>query len=468
MPCISALTGSIYEDIGLAIAQLRKSSSLMGFAVQVGDWCAFALAGAFAYFWRFGEHLTEAETAVLQLVIASSFLMLLMSSFVYRTWRGGQLPAMLGRVALAWAITWGLMMTWLVLTKSSESFSRMWLGAWGVASLLLTWMVRTGLYMFMSLLQGKGVSELRVLLVGSGKSVTAIRRRVKASAWTGYKVVGVTPGDNTRLLEEAVAKLSPDEVWICQQPGDMRAAENVLHTLRHSTANIRLVPDLTLLQLVNHGVSIVVGVPMLDLSSSPMEGGSALLKWVEDKVLGFLIFLLISPLLLVIGIAVKLSSKGPAIFKQRRLGWNGETILIYKFRSMYEHDEGPRVAQATKGDPRITPLGRFLRSTSLDELPQFINVLQGSMSIVGPRPHALSHNDHYRELIPKYMLRHKVKPGITGWAQVNGLRGETDTVDKMEARVQADIYYIENWSLWFDLKIIFMTVFKGLVGKNAY
>ena len=440
----------------------------MGFAVQVGDWCAFAIASAVAYFWRFGEQLTEADTPVLQLVIASSFLMLLMSSLVYRAWRGGQLPAMLGRVALAWAITWGLMMTWLVLTKSSESYSRMWLGAWGITSLLFTWVGRTGLYMFMSWLQGKGVNELRVLLVGTGKSVTAIRRRVKASAWTGYKVVGVTPGDSARYLEEAVAKLNPDEVWICQHPGDMRAAENVLHTLRHSTANIRLVPDLTMLQLVNHGVSIVVGVPMLDISSSPMEGGNVLIKWLEDKVLGFLILLLITPLLLAIGLAVKLTSKGPAIFKQQRLGWNGETILIYKFRSMYVHDEGQLVAQATRGDPRITPLGRFLRSTSLDELPQFINVMQGSMSIVGPRPHALSHNAHYRELIPKYMLRHKVKPGITGWAQVNGLRGETDTVDKMEARVQADIYYIEHWSLWFDLKIILMTVFKGLVGKNAY
>lgn len=452
----------------MAIAPLRKSASFMGFAVQLGDWSAFVLASAIAYFWRFGDHLTDADQSVLQLVFASSFLMLLMASLVYRSWRGGQLPAMLGRVALAWAITWGLMMTWLVLTKSSEGFSRMWLGGWAVTSLLLTWAVRTGLFIFMSWLQGKGVNELRVLLVGKGRSVTAIRRRVKASAWTGYKVVGVTPGDNTRYLEEAVAKLNPDEVWICQQPGDTRAVENVLHTLRHSTVNIRLVPDLTMLQLVNHGVSIVVGVPMLDISSSPMEGGNVLIKWLEDKVLGTLILILIAPLLLVIALAVRLTSSGPAIFRQHRLGWNGETIQILKFRSMYVHDGDARVTQATKGDPRITPLGRFLRSTSLDELPQFINVLMGDMSIVGPRPHALSHNDHYRELIPKYMLRHKVKPGITGWAQVNGLRGETDTIDKMEARVQADIYYIEHWSLWFDLKIIFLTVFKGLVGKNAY
>lgn len=440
----------------------------MGFAVQLSDWTAFALAGVLAYMWRFRESFAEAPGSVIQLLLASSFLMMLTSSLVYRAWRGGQLPAMLGRVALAWIITWGMVMTWLVLTKTSEDYSRIWLGTWALGGLLLTWLGRVSLYFFMSWLQGTGVNELRVLLVGSGRSIQDIRRRVKASAWTGYKVVGVTPGDSTKMLEDVVAKLNPDEVWICQQPGDMKAAENVLHTLRHSTANIRLVPDLTMLQLVNHGVSIVVGVPMLDISSSPMEGGNQLVKWLEDKILGLLILILISPLLLVIAAAVKLTSSGPVIFKQKRLGWNSETIDVYKFRSMYVHQEDLGVTQATRGDSRITPLGRFLRATSLDELPQFINVLQGTMSIVGPRPHAIAHNLEYRELIPRYMLRHKVKPGITGWAQVNGLRGETDTLEKMEARVRADIYYIEHWSLWFDLRIIFMTVFKGFTGENAY
>jgi putative colanic acid biosynthesis UDP-glucose lipid carrier transferase len=173
--------------------------------------------------------------------------------------------------------------------------------------------------------------------------------------------------------------------------------------------------------------------------------------------------------LLVIAIAVKLTSPGPVIFKQKRHGWNGEEIEVYKFRSMYVHDESKgNITQAKKGDSRVTPLGAFLRRSSLDELPQFINVLQGRMSIVGPRPHAVAHNIQYRELIPRYMLRHKVKPGITGWAQINGLRGETDAVSKMEARVQADLYYIENWSLWLDLKIILFTVIKGFFNENAY
>ena len=178
---------------------------------------------------------------------------------------------------------------------------------------------------------------------------------------------------------------------------------------------------------------------------------------------------LIAALLLGIAVAVKLTSKGPVLYRQRRHGWNGEEIWVYKFRSMVVHaEQHGQVTQAQKHDARITPLGAFLRRTSLDELPQFFNVLQGRMSIVGPRPHALVHNEHYKELVPGYMLRHKVKPGITGWAQVNGLRGETDTLDKMQKRVEYDLYYIENLSLWLDLKIIVATVFKGFINKNAY
>ena len=376
---------------------------------------------------------------------------------------------MLGRVAVGWLVTWGVLMTWLVLTQTAIDFSRLWLASWAAGSLLLLWFARVMVFLAMSWLRGMGVNHMRVLLVGSGGAVASIRKRVKSSTWTGYKVIGVAPADNDRVLDEAITSLDPDEVWICQPPGDIKGIENVLHALRHSTANIRLVPDMAMLQLMNHGMTVVLGLPMLDISSSPMEGFNLIVKWIEDKVIGLLIFLLISPLMLLIAIAVKLTSPGPAIFRQKRHGWNGETISIYKFRSMYVHQDHPdTVTQAVKGDARITPLGKFLRSSSLDELPQFINVLQGHMSIVGPRPHAVAHNLEYRERIPKYMLRHKVKPGITGWAQINGLRGETDTLEKMESRVQADLYYIEHWSLWFDLKIILLTIFKGFFGRNAY
>jgi putative colanic acid biosynthesis UDP-glucose lipid carrier transferase len=185
-------------------------------------------------------------------------------------------------------------------------------------------------------------------------------------------------------------------------------------------------------------------------------------------VLSCLILLLLSPLMLAIAVAVKLSSPGPAIFRQRRYGLYGEEIIVYKFRSMRVMENGNTVVQAQKNDQRVTPIGAFLRRTSLDELPQFVNVLQGRMSIVGPRPHAVAHNEQYRKLIKGYMLRHKVKPGITGWAQVNGLRGETATLDKMEARIQYDLDYLRNWSLWLDLWIILKTVKVVLTRENAF
>jgi putative colanic acid biosysnthesis UDP-glucose lipid carrier transferase len=209
-------------------------------------------------------------------------------------------------------------------------------------------------------------------------------------------------------------------------------------------------------------------MPVVSIYDSPFRGVNGWIKRAEDLVLGSIIVTLITPVLLAVAIAVKLSSPGPVFFRQRRYGLNGREIRILKFRSMTVSEDGPTVQQATKNDQRVTPLGRFLRRTSLDELPQFLQVITGEMSIVGPRPHAVAHNEQYRALIHGYMLRHKVKPGITGWAQVNGYRGETDVVDKMSRRVEHDLEYIQNWNLLLDLKIIWMTVFGSMVRKNAY
>lgn len=454
----------------MATFSMRSSASLMRFAVHVVDWSAFALAGLLAYAWRFDTDANWPPPQIYALlIIQMATLMTIVSSAVYRNWRGGQFKAMLGRVGVSWAITWALLMSWLVLTKSSTEFSRIWLLTWAGSSLAVSWVARLCVFLVMSFMRGRQVNHARVLLVGGGGPVAAIRRRVKTSTWTGYDLTGVVTMDDIDGLLYSIGQLDPDEIWICPPANDMSGIQPVLNALRHSTANIRLVPDMGAFQMVNNGLSVVLGMPMLDISSSPMSGFNRLLKWLEDKILASLILVLISPVLLGVALAVKLTSKGPIIFKQKRHGWNGEEIEVYKFRSMVVHDEcRGQVTQAKKGDSRITPLGAFLRRSSLDELPQFVNVLQGRMSIVGPRPHAIAHNIQYRELIPRYMLRHKVKPGITGWAQINGLRGETDTVEKMEARVQADLFYIENWSLWLDLKIIFATIFKGFFGSNAY
>ena len=206
----------------------------------------------------------------------------------------------------------------------------------------------------------------------------------------------------------------------------------------------------------------------LSVYDSPIFGINDVLKRAFDIVFSVCSLTVIAAPMLFIAGLVKLTSRGPAIFKQVRYGLDGRRIEVWKFRSMTVQDNGSKVVQATKGDARITPIGAFIRKTSLDELPQFINVLQGSMSVVGPRPHAVAHNEEYRKLIPYYMLRHKVKPGITGWAQINGFRGETDTLDKMEGRVEYDLDYIRRWSLWMDVKIVLLTFFKGFTGKHVH
>lgn len=243
---------------------------------------------------------------------------------------------------------------------------------------------------------------------------------------------------------------------------------NLLDELRDTTASVYFVPDIFMFDLIQARFDQINGVPVVAVCDTPFFGVRGLVKRCSDILIAGVILLLISPLMISIAIGAKSSSRGPVLFKQRRYGLDGEEISVYKFRTMTVCEDGDRVVQATKDDRRVTPFGRFLRKTSLDELPQFINVLRGTMSVVGPRPHAVSHNELYRKVIKGYMIRHKVKPGITGWAQVNGLRGETDTVDKMSARVQYDLEYLRNWSLMLDLWIVFRT-FKVVTGdQNAF
>lgn len=241
----------------------------------------------------------------------------------------------------------------------------------------------------------------------------------------------------------------------------------LLDDLRDTTASIYILPDIFLTDLIQGRMGQIEGIPVMAICESPFTGVDSLTKRLTDIILSLILLILVSPLLLVISIGVKLSSPGPIIFKQRRYGLDGKEINVYKFRSMTVWDDGDNVVQATKEDSRVTKLGAFLRKTSLDELPQFINVLQGKMSIVGPRPHAIAHNETYRKLIKGYMIRHKVKPGITGWAQVNGLRGETETLDKMQARIEHDIDYLRYWSPRLDLYIIMKTFWVIIKGQDG-
>lgn len=402
---------------------------------------------------------------------------------VYNSWRGKRLIDQLLMLLKAWGLSFLFLFMIGVLTKTSGIFSREWLIDWAMVSAVLLLAVKLFIYRVMQAIRKRGNNERRVVYVGSSKSIKEVKRRIMQSEWAGFKSVawvsvykddkdkelGIEHVHGIEHLEQVVADYRPDELWIVSHISDLKLCTQVNRLLSNNTVNIRYIPDLSGTGLLDFPSSHFLGLLTWDISVMPITEGGRLLKLLEDKLLGLVFCILLSPFMLLIAIGVKLSSPGPVLFKQLRHGWDGDIIKIYKFRSMIMHQEPTGIiTQATKNDPRTTKLGAFLRRTNLDELPQFYNVLQGRMSIVGPRPHALSHNKEYSQLIDEYMRRHKVKPGITGWAQVNGWRGETDTLEKMKNRVDCDFYYIRNWSLWLDLKIILLTVLRAFVDKNAY
>ena len=278
----------------------------------------------------------------------------------------------------------------------------------------------------------------------------------------------VTGSCSAHDLADFVRSNSISRVYLALPISTAPRIEELLRELRDTTASIYFVPNIFAFDLVQARCVEINGMPAFSICDSPLQGVSSLWKRVFDVALAWIALMLTWPVLLAVALAIKQSSAGPVLFKQRRYGLNGEEILIYKFRSMTVCEDGAEVAQATPQDGRVTPLGAFLRRTSLDELPQIFNILEGKMSFVGPRPHAVAHNEAYRKLINGYMIRHKVRPGITGWAQVNGLRGETPTIDKMRQRVQYDLDYLKNWSFWLDLKIIARTVLIIFNDRNAY
>ena len=303
-------------------------------------------------------------------------------------------------------------------------------------------------------------------ILGDSESTKKLPEKIAQLPWAGLRLIGLYDDLPSLLLD--LKSQSIDYVFLSYDSHQQNKIASAISALNDSTASIYLIPDLLLSDLLGSRWIMLGNTPLIVINDHPFYGGWWAVKKIEDLVLACLILIIISPLMLFIAIAIKLSSSGPILFKQRRHGLNGEVIKVCKFRTMTSLEDGDVVIQATKEDARITRVGKFLRRYSLDELPQFFNVLQGSMSIVGPRPHALVHNEHYRQLIDGYMQRHKVKPGITGWAQVNGFRGETDTIEKMKGRIDFDLYYINHWSIGLDLKIIYLTILSILTGKIAY
>jgi putative colanic acid biosynthesis UDP-glucose lipid carrier transferase len=330
------------------------------------------------------------------------------------------------------------------------------------------------------LLSAQGM-EKRVVIAGANELGRRLASQIAAMPLLGQRVVGFFDDRSPDRLHDVANNLGgisslPDYVraqgveiiYIALPMASQPRILHLLEDLRDTTASIYFVPDIFVFDLIQARVDSIGDLPVVAVCETPFYGFNGLLKRCSDIVLAAAILMLISPLLLAIALGVKLSSPGPVLFKQRRYGLDGRRIVVYKFRSMTVAEDGDTVRQATKNDARVTRFGAFLRKTSLDELPQFINVLQGRMSVVGPRPHAVAHNEMYRKLIRGYMIRHKVRPGITGLAQVNGYRGETETVDKMKARIEYDLMYLRNWSLLLDLQVILKTFVVVLKKQNAY
>jgi putative colanic acid biosynthesis UDP-glucose lipid carrier transferase len=472
---------------------VKKNGPLVSLEGNRSAWFArlvdasFVILGYYiATFARPYELLREPRNALAAFMAMVLFSLVADANGLYRsTLRSSPAKVEIGKVWLSWGFIPPLLLTVAFVTKTSESYSR----AVSLVFFLLTPALITVARFLGRRIEGelhrRGVNTRVVHIVGATKMGALLAQRIIDDPTSGFRIDGYFDDRDAERLYPMPQELGPprgriddllelarkgqvDVVYVALPLRAESRISEIVRKLADSTASVYVVADFLVFDLMHAQWSNVQNLPVVSVFESPFYGVNGWLKRVEDLVLGSLILLLIAMPMIVIALAVKLSSRGPILFRQRRYGLNGEEIRVLKFRTMTVTEDGPSVKQATKNDARITPLGGFLRRTSLDELPQFLNVLTGEMSIVGPRPHAVAHNEMYRRMIHGYMLRHKVKPGITGWAQVNGWRGETDTLEKMEQRVSHDLHYIQNWGLMFDLKIIFRTVFGSGTRQNAY
>lgn len=440
-------------------------------------------------------HSFYAMVGILMMQFFSEFLNL------YTNWKLGKSVLLAAQAVGVWLCTCLFMLVFALLFDQNLAGLYLTLATtWVAISCVNLSIVRLLLNQLIVYLRKHGKNVKRVAIAGAGPLANYAQIQLNNDPWTGYDIVGIYDdrGEteyklgqtvNNKRKVDYIKGVSNDrqkllgrfpDMYKAARSGEfdvvfitlpMRAESKIyeiLHHLSATTAAAYIVPDFYSIDSHYSQLKNVNGMPAVSIYENPVSGLKGVVKRLEDIILSTMILLLIGIPMLLIACLIKLTSKGPAIFKQTRYGLDGKPIKVWKFRSMNVMQDSGKIVQATKNDPRVTPLGKFLRRTSLDELPQFLNVLAGDMSIVGPRPHAVDHNEEYRDIIEGYMLRHKARPGITGWAQVNGFRGETDTLDKMKGRVDYDIEYIRNWSVLFDIKIVFLTLFNGFRSNNAY
>lgn len=408
------------------------------------------------------------------------FLLIAESRSLYHSWRIAPLHQEIVQIVLAWLTVFALLVVLAFSTKTSVIYSRLVIFSWALLSPMMMVALRLVVRWVLREMRKHGRNTRTLAIAGLSASTQRLVAQIQNAPWLGFRIVGIYDdtgdvrllpagmplrGDLSTMVAEVHAN-DIDFVYVTLPMHEEKRIVKLIDALADTTASVYVIPDFFVFDLLHARWFNLGGLPMVSVFESPFHGVDGWLKRLEDLVLASCILLLIFPLMLLIALAVKLTSPGPVIFRQRRYGLNGQIVEVWKFRSMTVCEDGEHIAQAKRDDARITPLGAFLRRTSLDELPQFINVLQGGMSVVGPRPHAIAHNEQYRSLIHGYMLRHKVKPGITGLAQVSGLRGETPTLDKMQARIDHDLNYVRNWSLKLDLRIMLKTIWIVVRGDG--
>lgn len=394
---------------------------------------------------------------------------------VYRSRADFSIVDEVARITLAVGVLFGLLTAVAFLTKTGALYSRGWALLSFVSSVLLLAGVRLAWLVVIQQLLIAAIGKKKILILGASSGVSRLKARLEAGV--NSKVYHVETlatanlGDD-ELNDQLVAMIecgNVDQLWVHSATSDMDWLASLRKLVAPFSIEVYWVPDFEGVHLLSQEVRKVAGLHLVNLQHDPLSGPRGVVKFVEDKVIALVAVVLLLPVYLVIGLVVAIESPGPVLFRQVRHGWNGRPISVYKFRTMVEHKrrEG-LIESAVLNDPRLTRIGAFLRKYSLDELPQFINVLQGRMSIVGPRPHEISQRALFESQVPTWAYRYRVKPGITGWAQVNGYRGQITDIEALKKRVEYDVYYVENWTLWMDIKIILLTALKGWAGPKAY
>ncbi|NGZ84766.1 undecaprenyl-phosphate glucose phosphotransferase [Duganella aceris] len=453
---------------------LLNDTERLGFALRLGDLALLGLAGLGALHWQADGG--AAPVQLTSLYVGGALSLALFPRFgMYQLDAPEAPPTLTLRLAAALLTVMAGAMLFAALLHPTARLSGMWLAHWlmlALPALLAPHLAARNL----------NWASTRVLVIGKGDVSHELYRRNRLCKRRPYRIdafcitdgaagpqaTGIDCIADTALIPDYVGRHGIDQIWIALPLRDAGDIARLQHLLRNTMVDIRWLQDVRDLQILNINCRTLYDFPVMDLNCMKPSAASHIEKYIFDKCFSLAALVVFAPLMLLIVAAIKLDSRGPVLFVQPRIGLNGRQFKVFKFRSMHRHEPGATLQQAARQDARVTRVGRFLRRTSLDELPQFINVLLGDMSVVGPRPHAVSHTEMYSRQLDVYMVRHRAKPGITGWAQINGARGETDTLDKMIRRVQFDLYYLQHWSLWMDIRIVLWTACKGWTGNNVY